>query len=42
VRLVSSVPGARGRLRFGHALIRETLYDELTTLRRVQLHRRTG
>ncbi|MDP9226999.1 MAG: AAA family ATPase [Actinomycetota bacterium] len=41
-RLLTSVPGARGRLRFAHALIRETLYDQLTTPRRVQLHRRAG
>ena len=41
-RLLTSVPGARGRLRFGHALIRETLYEGLTTVRRVQLHRRVG
>jgi len=41
-RVVTSVPDARGRLRFAHALIRETLYDQLTTLRRVQLHRRAG
>ena len=39
-RALSSVPGERGRLRFAHALIRETLYENLTTLRRVQLHRR--
>jgi predicted ATPase/DNA-binding SARP family transcriptional activator len=41
-RLVSDVPGSLGRLRFAHALIRDTLYDELTTPRRVQLHRRVG
>jgi tetratricopeptide (TPR) repeat protein len=41
-RLLTSVPGARGRLRFAHALIRETLYERLTTPRRVQLHRRAG
>ena len=29
-RVVGDVPGAPGRLRFGHALIRDTLYDELT------------
>jgi hypothetical protein len=28
-----------GRLRFAHALVRQTLNDELTTLRRVHLHR---
>ena len=41
-RVVSAVPEAHGRLRFAHALIRETLYDGLTTPRRVQLHRRAG
>ena len=41
-RVLTSVPGARGRLRFGHALVRETLYEGLTTPRRVQLHRRAG
>jgi DNA-binding SARP family transcriptional activator len=41
-RVLTSVPGAPGRLRFAHALIRETLYDQLTTVRRVQLHRRAG
>jgi DNA-binding SARP family transcriptional activator len=41
-RLVGGVPGARGRLRFEHALIRETLYDDLSAARRLQLHRRAG
>jgi tetratricopeptide (TPR) repeat protein len=41
-RVLTSVPGVRDRLRFAHALIRETLYDALTTPRRVQLHRRAG
>jgi predicted ATPase len=41
-RVLASVPGARGRLRFAHALIRETLYDQLTSVRRGQLHRRAG
>jgi class 3 adenylate cyclase/tetratricopeptide (TPR) repeat protein len=34
--LETDVPG---RLRFAHALVRQTLEDELTTLRRVHLHR---
>ena len=38
-RVLSDVPGARGRLRFAHVLIRDTLYAELTTARRVRLHR---
>ena len=43
-RVVSDVPGSPGRLRFGHALIRDTLYDELTGPRRSRLHqqRRRG
>ena len=38
-RVVSDVPGSRSRLRFAHVLIRDTLYDGLTTARRVRLHR---
>ena len=38
-RVVSDVPGGAGRLRFSHVLIRDTLYDGLTTARRVRLHR---
>ena len=41
-RVVVELPGLPTRLRFGHALIRETLYDELTPGRRTQLHRRVG
>jgi DNA-binding SARP family transcriptional activator len=41
-RVLSSVPGSPGRLRFAHALIRQTLYDQLTAPRRAQLHRRAG
>jgi len=41
-RVLAAVPGAHGRLRFAHALIRETLYEGLTTPRRVQLHRRVA
>jgi DNA-binding SARP family transcriptional activator len=41
-RIVIEVPGVPGRLRFSHALIRETLYDELPPGRRLQLHRRVG
>jgi predicted ATPase len=41
-RVVSDVPGSPGRLRFGHALIRDTLYDELTGPRRLRLHQRAG
>ena len=38
-RVVSDIPGAQGRLRFGHVLIRDSLYDGLTSLRKVYLHR---
>jgi DNA-binding SARP family transcriptional activator len=38
-RVVFGFPGGLGRLRFAHTLIRETLYERLTTARRVRLHR---
>jgi tetratricopeptide (TPR) repeat protein len=38
--VVADVPGAAGRYTFSHALIRETLHEDLKTTRRVQLHRR--
>jgi DNA-binding SARP family transcriptional activator len=38
-RVVSDVPGSPGRLRFAHVLIRDTLYEGLTAVRRVRLHR---
>ena len=38
-RLVTDVPGTPGRLRFTHALVRDTLYDALPTTRRLDLHR---
>jgi DNA-binding SARP family transcriptional activator/tetratricopeptide (TPR) repeat protein len=38
-RVVSDVPGVPGRLRFAHVLIRDTLYEGLTSARRVRLHR---
>lgn len=41
-RLLDQVPGSPGRLRFGHALIRDTLYEELPSARRMQLHRRAA
>lgn len=41
-RVVGEVPGSHGRMRFGHALIRDTLYDGLTSARRLELHRRAG
>ena len=38
-RVISELPGAPGRLRFAHVLIRDTLYEGLTTVRRIRLHR---
>jgi DNA-binding SARP family transcriptional activator/tetratricopeptide (TPR) repeat protein len=38
-KVVSDVPGSLGRLRFAHVLIRDTLYEQLTTAHRVRLHR---
>ena len=42
VRVVSDVPGGPGRLRFAHVLIRDTLYEGLTTARRLLLHRQAA
>jgi tetratricopeptide (TPR) repeat protein len=41
-RLVRDVVGAGARYRFAHALVRDTLYDELSAARRIVLHRRVG
>ena len=41
-RVVGAVPRAPGRLRFSHALVRDTLYDELTPARRLSLHAQAG
>lgn len=41
-RVVSEVPGAIGRMRFAHALIRDAAYHRLTRSRRVEVHRRAG
>ena len=41
-RLLEDVPGGRLRGRFSHALVRATLYDELSLVRRVRLHRAVG
>ncbi|MBI4517691.1 MAG: protein kinase [Deltaproteobacteria bacterium] len=38
-RIITELPRAVGRYSFAHALVRETLYGELTTTRRVRLHR---
>jgi tetratricopeptide (TPR) repeat protein len=39
-RVLFDLPGSVGGLRFAHVLIRDTLYEELTTVRRIGLHRR--
>jgi DNA-binding SARP family transcriptional activator len=39
-RAVAEVPGAAGRLRFTHVLVRDALYDALPAARRTELHRR--
>ncbi|HLZ71104.1 MAG TPA: AAA family ATPase [Dehalococcoidia bacterium] len=41
-RLIAAMPGAAGRYRFSHALIREALYEELPTTRRMRLHRQVA
>ena len=41
-RLMEEVPGARDRYQFSHALIQQTLAEELTTSRRVRMHARIG
>jgi DNA-binding winged helix-turn-helix (wHTH) protein len=41
-QLIAELPGRVGSFTFVHALIRETVYGELTTTRRVRLHRRVG
>jgi DNA-binding SARP family transcriptional activator/tetratricopeptide (TPR) repeat protein len=41
-RVASDVPGALGRMRFAHELIRDAAYHGMARSRRVQLHRRIG
>lgn len=38
-RVLAGIPGSRDRLRFEHVLIRDTLYDGLTTGQRLHLHK---
>ncbi|HVF15192.1 MAG TPA: hypothetical protein VM942_11370, partial [Acidimicrobiales bacterium] len=41
-RLVHEVDGAPGRFAFTHALVRQTLYEQLSAVRRARSHRRVG
>jgi predicted ATPase len=41
-RVIEELPQTVGRYQFTHALIRATLYDELTATRRARLHHRIG
>jgi eukaryotic-like serine/threonine-protein kinase len=41
-RVIGEAPRSVDRYIFSHALIRETLYEEIPTARRVMLHRRLG
>ena len=40
--LIREAPGAPGRYAFAHALVRASLYEELTTNRRVRMHWKIG
>ena len=39
-RIILPVDGSPGSWRFSHALVRETLYEEVRTTRRIRMHRR--
>src|SRR5205807_2291585 len=41
-RLIAAVAGRPGRYTFAHALVRSTLYEELSTTRRLRLHRKVA
>ena len=41
-RVIEELPQVVGRHQFTHALIQETLYEELSLARRTRLHRRIG
>ena len=41
-RVVAEIPGAPGRLRFTHALIREVVYERIPAGQRLRLHQRAG
>jgi tetratricopeptide (TPR) repeat protein len=41
-RVIAEEPRALGRYAFAHAIVRETLYGDMSALRRAELHRRAG
>jgi class 3 adenylate cyclase/tetratricopeptide (TPR) repeat protein len=41
-RLISDVAGSTTAVRFAHALVRDTLYHELSAVRRIVIHRRVA
>jgi len=41
-RVIAELPKSNDQYWFSHALIRETLYEELSTTRRIRLHRQIG
>lgn len=41
-RLITEAPGGLGRLRFSHALVRDSIYEDISPAQRVRLHRRMG
>ncbi len=41
-RIIVEVPEGRGRYRFTHTLVRQTLYEELSSARRARIHRSVG
>ena len=41
-RVVTEVPGSPGRMRFAHALIRDTVYEAIPQTRRLELQREAG
>jgi predicted ATPase len=41
-RLIAAVPNSAGLYTFSHVLIRETLYEALSTAQRIRLHRQVG
>jgi tetratricopeptide (TPR) repeat protein len=40
--VIDELPGGKGRWTFTHALVRQSLYDELSMTRRLRMHQRIG